>query len=69
MSGFNLVAERLSKSNGIFLGWISKIFEELVERKFDEGRVGLRALFGVKLDYVLETNAIDDIGGKGEGIM
>ena len=66
-SGFDLVAKRMGKSNEIFLSRIPKNFEELVERKFVEGRVGLRALFGIKLDNVLEANALNDIGGKGEG--
>ena len=55
------------KSNGIFLSQISKNFEELVERKFVEGRVWLGALFGIKLDNVLEANPVDDKRGKGEG--
>ena len=41
VSRFDLVAERLGKSSGIFLSWISKNFEELGERKFVEGRIGL----------------------------
>ena len=34
---------------------------------FVKGRLGLRTLFGIKLDNVLEVNAINDIGGKREG--
>ena len=34
---------------------------------FVKGRVGLGALFGIKLDNVLEVNAINDIGGEREG--
>ena len=64
---FSLVAKILSKSNGIFLSQISKNFEELVKRKLVEGRVGLRVLFGIKLDNILEANAIDDIKGKRKG--
>ena len=59
---FDLVAKILSKSNGI-----SKNFEELVKRKLVEGRVGLWVLFGIKLDNILEANAIDDIKGKRKG--
>ena len=36
---------------------------------FVKRRVGLRALFGIKLDNVLEVNAINDIGVKREGIV
>ena len=61
------MAERLDKSSGIFLSWISKNFEEFVKIKFVEGRVGLWALFGIKLNNVLEANVVDDIGNKGEG--
>ena len=58
------MAKKLGKSSGIFLSRISKNFEELVERKFVEGRVGLRALFGIKLDNVFETNVVDEMEGK-----
>ena len=61
------MVERLGKSSGIFLSRISKNLEGLVEIKFVEGRVGLGALFDIKLDNVWEANTVDDIGGKGEG--
>ena len=61
------MTKRLGKSSGIFLSPISKIFKELVERKFVEGRVGLGAVFGIELDNVFEANVVDDIRGKGEG--
>ena len=51
----------ISKSN------FQKNFGELVERKIVEGIVGLRTLFGIKLNSVLEANAVDDLRGKGEG--
>ena len=66
-SGFDLMIERLGQSSGIFLSRISKIFKELVKRKFVEERVGLGAVFGIKLYNVFEANVVDDIGGKGEG--
>ena len=43
---------RLGKNSGIFLSRISKNFEGLVEIKFVKGRVGLGALFDIKLDNV-----------------
>ena len=59
-SGFNLMVERqeyqdLSKPN------FQKNFEELVKKQFVEGRIGLRALFDIKLNNVLETNVAYDI--------
>ena len=68
-SGFDLMIERLDKSSEIFLSWISKNFEKLVKRKFIEWRVGLGALFNIKLNNVFETNVVDDIRGKGEDIV
>ena len=46
------MVEKLGKSSGIFLSRISKNLEGLVEIKFVEGRVGLGALFDIKLDNV-----------------
>ena len=63
------MVKKLGKSSGIFLSRISKNFEELVERKFVEGRVGSWALFNIKLDNVFETNVVDEMEGKWEGIV
>ena len=64
------MVERLGKSNEIFLSQISKKKKKLwgtCKRKLVEGRVGLGALFSIKLNNVFEANVVDDIGGKEEG--
>ena len=65
LTGFDWVAKRLDISNEIFL--LKHYFQniwEFIERKFVEQKVGLRVLFSIKLDNVLETNIIDDTRSK-----
>ena len=65
LTGFDWVAKRLDISNEIFL--LKHYFQniwEFIERKFVEQKVGLRVLFSIKLDNVLETNTIDDTRSK-----